>query len=136
MLTIGITNVLGDMNKDPYVQTLKQSPAASQVISGDINDANTLLNLNMPDIKQRIKDGSEKAINATPLPAPAKDAAQKQFSDKQNDYSDKVINAFATSIHHIFIVTSSIAAIAFVASFWLKERQLRAAKPSETPSEV
>lgn len=136
MLTAGIINVLGDMNNDPYIQTLKQSPAASQVISGDVNDANTLLNINMPDIKQQIKDGSEKAIDATPLPAPAKEAAEKQFVKKQDNYSNKVIDAFSTSIHRIFVVTSSIAAVTFVASFWLKERQLRAAKPDETPSEV
>jgi EmrB/QacA subfamily drug resistance transporter len=135
MLTAGIIASLGDMNHDPYIQTLKQSPAASQVLSGDINDANTLLNLNMPDIKSKIQDGSEKAIAASPAPAPVKEKLTEDFETKQNDYGTKVVNAFSDSIHQIFIVTSSIMVIAFLTSFAIKERELAAATPSETPGE-
>jgi EmrB/QacA subfamily drug resistance transporter len=132
MLTIGITASIGNMNNDPYIQTLKQSPSSSQQI-GDVNDANTLLNLNMPQTKDKVK---EAVISSTAqLPAPAKEAALKQFTEKQSAYSTKVVNAFTESIHHIFIVTSSIMAVGLLLSLAIKERTLKAATATETPGE-
>lgn len=132
MLTVGIASSIGNMTHDPYVQTLTQNPAAAKQI-GNVNDANTLLNLNMPDTKQKANDQLEKAT-AT-LPAPVKDKVKSNFVSEQNDYSKKVINAFTESIHHIFIVTASIMAVAIVFALTLKERSLRSAKPDETPGE-
>jgi EmrB/QacA subfamily drug resistance transporter len=133
MLTLGITTSIGNMNNDAYIQTLKQSPAASQVITGDVNDANTLLLLNMPSTKDKISDGFTKTLTSVALPQPAKEKLQKDFTAKQSDYSNKVVNAFADSIHHIFVIASLTMVAGLLLSFALKERPLRSAKPEETP---
>jgi EmrB/QacA subfamily drug resistance transporter len=133
MLTIGITNALGDMNKDPYVQTLKQNPAAVQQL-GDINDANTLLSINSPQVKDKITSGFEDAMAKQPLPQPAQQV-KKDFKKKQDDYSKKIVNAFSDSLHTIFVSTASIMAIALLLSFAIKERPLHNASAEETPGE-
>jgi hypothetical protein len=135
MLTLGITNHLGDMSKDAYIQTLKQSPAASQVVS-NVNDTNTLLVLNMPDTKAKINDGFAASMAKVDVPVPVKDQLQQDFTTKQNEYSDKLVNAFSKSLHTIFIVTSSLMLLALALAITLKERPLRTAKPTETPGEM
>ncbi|HEU4715868.1 MAG TPA: MDR family MFS transporter [Candidatus Saccharimonadales bacterium] len=135
MLTLGITNSLGDMNKDPYIQTLKQNPAAVQQL-GDLNDANTLLSINSPQVKDKITSGFEEAMAKQPLPRPVAEQAEKDFKQKQNDYSDKVVNAFSASLHTIFVSTASIMAVALLLSFAIKERPLHAASPEQTPGEA
>ena len=135
MLTLGITNHLGDMSKDAYIQTLRQSPAASQIVSNP-NDTNTLLVLNMPDTKAQINDGFTASTAKVDVPLPVKNQLQQDFTDKQNQYSDKLVNAFSKSLHTIFIVTSSMMLLALILAIALKERPLRAAKPTETPGET
>jgi len=135
MLTLGISSSIGDMNQDPYIQTLKQSPAASKVITGDVNDANTLLNLNVPEVKDKIRDGFNNTLTNVTLAQPVKDQLKKDFTDKQATYHDKVVNAFSESIHRIFIVTSVVMVAALFLSFALKERTLRTATADETPGE-
>ena len=135
MLTLGIGSHLGDMSKDAYIQTLKQSPAASQIVSNP-NDTNTLLVLNMPDTKAQITDGFTASMAKVDLPVPVKNQLQQDFTDKQNDYSDKLVNAFSKSLHTIFVVTSSMMLLALVLTIALKERPLRMAKPTETPGEA
>jgi len=134
MLTIGITSALGDMNKDPYIQTLKQNPAAVQQL-GDLNDANTLLSINSPQVKDKISSGFEEAIAKQPLPQPVAQQAKQDFAKKQDDYNKKIVNAFSDSLHTIFVSTASIMAVALLLSFAIKERPLHAASPSETPGE-
>ncbi len=134
MLTLGITNALGDMNKDPYVQTLKQNPAAVQQL-GDISDANTLLSINSPQVKEKISTGFDEALAKQPLPQPIAQKAKEDFAKKQDDYSDKIVNAFSDSLHTIFVSTASIMAIALLLSFAIKERPLHAADPEQTPGE-
>lgn len=132
MLTLGITNVLGDMRNDAYIQTLQQSPVASQMLK-NVNDADTLLNLNTPETKERISQGLDASLAATPLSETAKVAAKDDFIAKQGAYSDKVIGAFSTSLHNIFAITASMMLIAGILSLALKERVLHAATPAETP---
>jgi hypothetical protein len=134
MLTLGITNALGDMNKDPYVQTLKQNPAAVQQL-GDISDANTLLSINSPQVKEKISTGFDEALAKQPLPQPIAQKAKEDFAKKQDDYNDKIVNAFSDSLHTIFVSTASIMAIALLLSFAIKERPLHAADPEQTPGE-
>lgn len=136
MLTMGITSSLGDMSNNAYVQTLKQSPAASQVLGSNANDANTLLTLNMPETKQKITDGFETGIASLAAPAPVKEALKKDFETKQSDFGNKIVNAFADSMHTIFYVTSGVMFLALLLSFTLKERPLQAASPEMTPSEI
>lgn len=132
MLTLGIANSLGDMNKDPYIQTLKQNPAAVQQL-GDLTDANTLLNLNTPQIRDKITEGSNTAL--AKLPAPVAEKAKAQLKTQQDDYSKKITDAFSQSLHTIFVSTSAIMALALLLSFAIKERPLHNAKPEETPGE-
>lgn len=133
MLTLGITSAIGNMDNDPYIQTLKQSPAANKVINGNINDANTLLTLNMPATKDKINEGFTKSLTNIRLPEPAKQTIKNDFTAKQQNYSNKVVNAFASSIHSIFVITASLMFIALLITLRLKERVLRTATPEETP---
>ncbi|MET0980140.1 MAG: MDR family MFS transporter [Candidatus Saccharimonadales bacterium] len=135
MLTLGITTNLGDMNKDAYIQTLKQSPAASQFVSNP-NDVNTLLTLNMAATKDKLSDGFTANMATVSLPVAVKEQAQQDFTTKQQNYSDKVMNSFATSLHLIFITTSIIMFCALILASQLKERPLRAASALETPGEM
>lgn len=132
MLTAGITASLGDMTRDPYIQTLRQSPAASQVLA-KVNDADTLLNLNTNEVKTKANDGFKTGITALQAPEPVKQQLKQDFSKKQQAYSDKVINAFSSSLHQIFTTTSVLMLIAGVLSLFLKERILRPASAAETP---
>ncbi len=118
LLTLGITNALGDMNKDPYIQTLQQTPVASQL--ENVNDSNTLLNLNTGTAKAQV-------LENTP------EVAVRQIEEQQSAYNDRLVHAFSDSLHRIFMITASLMFLALVLSFFLKERPLRAAKADETP---
>lgn len=132
MLTAGITASLGDMTHDPYIQALRQSPEAAKVIT-TVNDADTLLNLNTAEFKDKATAGFNSGIATLTAPQPVKDKLAGEFEDKQAAYSHKVINAFSSSLHQIFIVTSLVMLLAGILSLFLKERALRAASPAETP---
>lgn len=136
MLTVGITSSIGSINNDSYIQTLRQSPAASQMLgTGDIS-TDTLINLNMPSTKEKITEGFNASLAEMPAPQQTKDQISQEFSSKQAAYSDKVVEAFAESIRTIFIISAGSMAVALALSFALKERTLRAAKPQETPGEL
>jgi EmrB/QacA subfamily drug resistance transporter len=135
MLTLGITNNLGDMSKDTYIQSLKQSPAASQIVSNP-NDVNTLLTLNMPTTKEKIDAGFTKNMASIAVPVAAKEKIKQDFSTSQTEYSNKIVDAFSKSLHLIFMITSTMMLGALVLVALLKERPLHAASPMETPGEV
>jgi len=132
LLTAGIVSHLGNIQSTPYVQQLSGNAQVAQI--GDIKDANTILTLNTPSIKDQITNGAEKSFEA--LPAPAGEVAQKQFLDNQNVFSQKVTHAFSDSLKTIFIVASVLMAISTALIFILKERPLKASKPSDTPMEM
>lgn len=132
MLTVGITNVLGDMSNDPYIQTLRKEPEASKMIT-NVNDADTLLNLNTASAKDKVTEGVDKSLEAAPLPEQAKEGIKNDIASQQDAYSKKVIDAFSTSLHRIFIITSGIMALAGILTIFLKERLLKAATATETP---
>ena len=130
MLTAGILSSMGNPNEIPYIQTLKNSPAAAQMVDGDI-DADTLLQLNAQ--QDAIKSGAEQAFAKIPAPA-ARAAAQKQFAEQQKNYNDDIVQAFTDSLHHIFMVSSALMALALVIVLFLKERPLRSGVKA-TPGE-
>jgi EmrB/QacA subfamily drug resistance transporter len=133
LLTTGVTNALGSsIQQDAYVQTLSKSPATSQI--GDLKDSNTLLNLNMPDTRQKITDGFEEGVAS--LPEPAKESALATFKDNQSAYASKVTHAFSDSLKHIFLTSTVLMAAAAVLVFSLKEKPLHAGRPGETPGEL
>ena len=135
MLTLGMTSALGNMGNNAYVQTLRKSPAASQILT-DPSDVNTLLTLNMPDTKKKITTGFETGIAAMEAPQPVKDQLRENFTTKQQAYSNVLTEAFAASIHKIFMISAGIMLLAFFFSLAIKERPLHAAKPTETPGEL
>ena len=134
LLTVGLTNALGDMSHDPYVQTLSQAPAITKQL-GSLTDPNTLLTLNAPDLRAKISDGFDQTISKAPLPAPMVTKAKNDFQKQQSEYSTKVIDAFSESLHTIFVSTAGIMLVAFLLSLAVKERSLKAASPMATPGE-
>ena len=121
MLTAGIATHLGDLNQDAYIQTLKQNPASSQLLQ--TVDADTALNLNTHDTEKKINEGLAKGIEK--LPAPAQTAVKKDFETKQNDYKEKVVNAFSDSLRPIFYVSSGLMLLATVGATMIREKPLR-----------
>lgn len=132
LLTSGITAHLDNIQNDPYVQTLKQSPSASKM--GDLNDTNTLLNLNMSDTKTSITNGFEQGV--AKLPAPVKEKATENFKDNQDAFSKKIVDAFSSSLTRIFVVSSILMLCAAVLVFTIKEKPLKSADPNMTPGEA
>ena len=129
MLTLGLTNALGDMRQDAYIQTLEQSPAATSL--ENVNDANTLLNLNTTATKESILNGVKQATAGAPVAVQT--AAVEKVTTQQAEYSNRVVHAFSDSLHRIFTVTAVLMFLALILSSLLKERPLKHAKPEETP---
>ena len=100
----------------------------------DTSDTDTLLNLNMPDTKNKITDGFNKAM--ADLPAPVKQQATETFTKNQESYASKVTHAFSDSLRSIFITAGGLMAVAVVLVFAVKERKLASASPEQTPGEA
>jgi EmrB/QacA subfamily drug resistance transporter len=132
MLTAGLTTHLSGINNDPYVQSLASSPAVSKI--GSLNDSDTLLTLNTPDVKQRITDGFTSSVAA--LPAPQQTAATERFEKSQADYSSKVTHAFSASLTQVFATSAVLMTIAAVLVMFIRERELRHAPAEATPGEL
>lgn len=132
MLTTGLVHNLDGIQNDAYIQSLKQSPVATKI--GDLNDSNTLLTLNTPDVKQKIRDGFNSSV-AT-LPAPFKAEATMQFDANQSAYSEKVTHAFSHSLVTLFATSAVTMGLAAIFVFTLKERELKHVSPEVTPGEA
>jgi EmrB/QacA subfamily drug resistance transporter len=130
ILTAGILTSIGNPDDLAYIQTLRQAPESSQIISGDIT-ADTLLQLNAQ--QQLIADGADQAFAQIPDPV-AREAQQAEFSSLQTEFSDKVIDSFTTSLHHVFMISSVLMVMALIAVSFIKERTLRSGVNS-TPGE-
>jgi EmrB/QacA subfamily drug resistance transporter len=132
MLTSGLAAHLTNIQDDAYVKSLSQSPQVKKI--GDLHDSNTLLTLNTPDVKDKIKDGF--ASSTTNLPAPIKEKATKTFNKNQSEYSGKITHAFSDSLRQLFIVSAVTMALASIFVFTLEERELKQADPKVTPGEA
>lgn len=132
VLTAGIISHTVGIQDLPYLKTIGASPQVTRL--GDLSDANTLLNLNMPDIKREITEGANKSFESLPgqLQAPAK----QKFETEQKEFNDEIVNAFSDSLHDIFVTAASVMGISTIIVFTLKERVLKSAKPGATPGEV
>jgi EmrB/QacA subfamily drug resistance transporter len=131
MLTAGIVAHLGNVQDSAYIQTLKKSPAASKI--GNFSDANTILNLNMPDTKGTITSAAQQSFQA--IPEPTREVVANNFKSQQDEFASTVTHAFSTSLDRIFMTAAGFMIVATIGVFALKERVLRSAKPSETPGE-
>lgn len=122
VLTAGIISSLGNPNDIPYIQLLKQSPQASSMLSGDIT-ADTLLAVNTQ--RDIIRDAAVTGLEAAQLPPAVKEKQLQAFTDLQDSYNADVVEAFANSLHTIFIVASGLMAVSLVLVMFVKERPLR-----------
>lgn len=128
LLTAGVAFGLGTIAQDPFVATLKQSPAAAQVLgaSGTV-DANAALNLNTPEVKDKIRAGIKEGIENSPTPLPEsfkQDLIKKELA-KQEQFSDKVKKAFADSLRTVFLWAGGTMVLAILLSLLVKELPLR-----------
>lgn len=131
MLTAGILTQVPAMHNTAYIQSLSTSPQVSKI--GSLDDPNTLLTLNTPDVKQKITTAATTQINT--LPAPYQKPALDAFTKNQQEFADKVTHAFSNSLQRIFITASIMIAGATILVFTLKERKLHSATVDETPGE-
>lgn len=122
LLTTGIISAIGNPDNLPYIQTLKQSPAAQQMLGDEIT-ADTLLRVNAQE--QVITEGLKQGVKEMPLPVQAQEALITQVSAQQKDFRVKLIDSFTVSLHQIFLVSSLLMATALVLVTFIKERPLR-----------
>lgn len=132
MLTAGILTQVPAMRDTAYIQALAKSEAVARL--GSIDDPNTLLTLNMPDIKAQITSSAQAQFDK--LPAPYNEKASNEFGENQEVFASKVTHAFSDSLRRIFIVAASLIGMSAVLVFTLKERTLRSASPDATPGEA
>lgn len=122
LLTTGIISAIGNPDNLPYVQTLKQSPAAQQILGDEIT-ADTLLRVNAQE--QVITEGLKQGVKEMSLPVQAQEALVTQVSAQQKDFRVKLIDSFTVSLHQIFLVSSLLMATGLVLVTFIKERPLR-----------
>ena len=122
ILTVGVAAGMGNINNDPYIETLRKSPEAAKLVPANI-DANSALQVNAQ--REAIKDGATTAINKLPVPDAIKTKQLDQFAAQQNDYKNKVVESFSNTIHTIFTVAAGLMALSLVAVLFIKERPLR-----------
>jgi len=132
MLTAGIITNIPEIKDTAYVSSLSQSAEVAKI--GSLDDANTLLTLNMPDVKKQITDGAKSGF--AELPQPVAEKAEATFTKNQEEFSGKVTHAFSDSLRHIFVVASVLMVISTILAFSLKERKLKQASPDQTPGEM
>ena len=132
VLTAGIISHLGNVQSTPYVQAISSNAQVAKL--GNIEDANTILTLNMPGVKKAITAGAEQSFQS--LPAPAAEAAKSQFLQNQKEFSSIVTHAFSNSLQRIFMIAAGLMVVATVLVFALKERPLKSAKMTDTPGEL
>jgi len=132
LLTAGILAQAGAMQQTEYVQALSNNSQVARI--GTLDDPNTLLTLNTPDIKTEITKAATEQL--AELPEAAREQATASFTDKQQVFSDKVTHAFSDSLRTIFIVATIMIGVATVLVFFLKERRLKAGSANATPGEM
>ena len=121
LLTTGIVAALGNPNEIAYVQTLKQSPASSQIFQNGVT-ADTLLLINTQ--QDTIRSYAEKSFAAIPVPE-VREAQINAFVQKQADFRKQLVDAFTESLHRIFMFSSALMVMAVVLACFVKERPLR-----------
>ena len=132
MLTAGILTHVDEIRDTAYVQSISQNAAVEKI--GAVDDPNTLLTLNMPDVKGAIDDGANAQFDN--LPQAAQDKARSAFEGNQDEFADKVTHAFSESLRMIFIVAAFLIGTATILVFTIKERKLSPASAEDTPGEA
>jgi drug resistance transporter, emrB/qacA subfamily len=131
LLTAGITTQIAPLADHAYVQAVKRSPEAQQLLGDKQLDANTALNINQ--MQEVIAQRAHQGIQQAPVPANVpkavatekKEQALRQFDDQQREFHDTVVNAFAQSLHTVFLVSAGMLAAAFVLTLFIRELELK-----------
>ncbi len=147
ILTAGLVTGLGDVEKIPYIQQLKQSPESSEMLNKI--DTDTALSLNMAEQKDKVNDVVGKAIpveinkkfEALNIPDAQKEQlkqeavikAEADFQAKQEYFSHKIVHTFSDSLHGIFYGSAVLMLAGFIVAIAVKEKPLRSGKPGEAP---
>lgn len=132
MLTAGIVANISSIQNTDYVKTLSQSPQSSQI--GNLEDANTLLRINTPDVRDAINTQANAQFDK--LPTAVGEKLSSDFQAQQDEFSHNVTQAFSDSLHRIFLVATGIMVVCTVIIFNIKERPLKSAKATATPGEM
>ena len=132
MLTAGIMSHVNEIRDTAYIQSVSQNAAVAKI--GEVTDPNTLLTLNMPDIKEGISSNASKQFDTLPQPAQAE--ARSAFEANQAQFASKVTHAFSESLRAIFISAAVLIGLAAILVFTLKEHRLNPASPNDTPGEA
>ncbi len=122
VLTVGFMGSLSKPGESPYVQTLKQSPETSKIVTSDI-DADTLLRVN--EQRESIRSSVEQSIGNLSLPELVREAKVRNFVAQQQAFSDDVVHAFTDALHIIFMLSGSLLAMAWMLVLFVPERELR-----------
>ena len=124
LLTSGIMAHIGDASKMAYVQAVRGSGQNTQV------QADTLLQLNAQ--KETIRQNVTSRF-AT-LPEPARTQATERFNQRQAEFSTKLLQAFADSLHRVFIFSSGLMLLAVIVLLPFTERPLGDGTSSAQPA--
>lgn len=123
MLTAGIISSVGQPAQIPYIQTLKDSPAAAKLLGDDEKiDTSVLLQINTQH--ETISKAADTAFEQLPNES-ARHAATTSFNEQQSQFSDDITQAFTDSLHKIFALAGSLMAVCVVIAAFIKERPLR-----------
>lgn len=120
VLTAGILAHVGDPHQLSYIQSLQRSPAAQQMLSGELN-ADVLLRLNAQ--KETIARAAAQGFER--LPAPARAQAKQQFGQQQDEFTNVVLHAFTDGLHQVFLISSGLMVVAMIAVMPVREKRLR-----------
>lgn len=120
VLTAGILAHVGNPHQLSYIQSLQRSPAAQQMLSGELN-ADVLLRLNAQ--KETIAKAAAQEFER--LPAPAQAQAKQQFNQQQAEFTDVILHAFADGLHQVFLISSGLMVVAMIAVMPIREKRLR-----------
>ena len=131
LLTAGITTQIAPLTDHAYMQAVKRSPEVQQLLGDKQLDANTALNINQ--MQEVITQRAHQGIQQAPVPANVpkavatkkKEQALRQFDEQQREFHDTVVNAFAQSLHTVFLVSAGMLAVAFVLTFFIRELELK-----------
>lgn len=138
MLTAGIIASISSPSSIPYIQTLKESAAQSSgdasmmsELLGDDIDANTLLQINQ--MSSEITEQADAAFAQIPNPQMQK-AVEEKFKAEQDEFHTDVIDAFAESLHHIFLTAAGLMGVAVLLTLFVPNRKLKSGVKA-TPGE-
>ncbi len=122
LLIAGIGTTLGDITHQSYLKSLQHIPEARQLLGTGTIDVNEALQIN--NQRHTIKQHAINGIDQSTLPAAMKQSRVQAFTEQQNHFSHTVTASFADSLHQVFLITTGLMGLAFVATLFIREKHL------------